>query len=60
MRFIADLSAWDNSRLNLTVGESAHILSGHYKDQWDDYYRGVSPALAYGRVEAKGTLVLKP
>ena len=60
MRFIADLSAWDNSRLNLTVGQSAHIFSGHYKDQWKDYYQGVSPTLAYGRVEAKGTLVLKP
>ena len=40
MRFIADLSSWDGSLNNLTIGESGQILSSHYKDQWDAYYVG--------------------
>jgi penicillin amidase len=60
MRFVADLSSWDHSLNNITVGESGHILSGHYKDQWDSYYSGHSFPMQFGQVAAKSTLVVQP
>ncbi len=60
MRFVADLSQWDASQMNLTIGQSGHILSGHYKDQWDAYLNGTSFPLEFGKVEGKGTLTLRP
>jgi penicillin amidase len=56
MRFIADLSSWDHSLNNVTVGESGQILSWHYKDQWDAYYAGRSFTMQFQKVEAKKTL----
>ena len=41
MRFIADLSNWNGSFNNLTIGESGQILSPHYKDQWNAYYAAI-------------------
>jgi penicillin amidase len=59
-RLVVDLSNWDLSQLNLRIGESAHRLSGHYKDQWDAYLAGRSFPMQFGRVEAKRTLTLQP
>ncbi|MEJ7606339.1 MAG: penicillin acylase family protein, partial [Bryobacteraceae bacterium] len=42
MRFIADLSDWDRSLNNITIGQSGQLFSSHYRDQWDDYYVGRS------------------
>lgn len=42
MRFVADLSDWDRSLNNITIGQSGHILSGHYRDQWKSYWTGTS------------------
>ena len=34
-------------RANLATGESGHVLSKHYKDQWGAYYGGTSfPSLS--------------
>ena len=60
MRFVADLSNWDESRMNLTAGESGHILSGHYKDQWKAYQSGASFRLEFRTVDARETLSLRP
>ena len=60
MRFIADLSNWDGSLNNLTVGESGQILSPHYKDQWNAYYGGQSFPMQFEHVEAKSTLTIRP
>lgn len=60
MRFVADLSGWDRSLNNITVGESGQILSQHYKDQWDAYYAGRSFPMQFSQVAAKATLVVKP
>jgi penicillin amidase len=60
MRFVADLSHWDGSLNNITVGESGQILSRHYKDQWDSYYAGKSFPMQFDRVDAKETLVVMP
>ena len=60
MRLNADLSNWDNGLLNLPIGQSGHILSGHYKDEWDAYYNGKSFPMQFNRVDVKDTLKLEP
>jgi len=40
MRFVADTANWDNSLMNLTVGQSGQFLSPHYRDQFLAWYRG--------------------
>jgi penicillin amidase len=60
MRFVADLSDWEQSLNNITIGESGHRLSSHYKDQWDAYYYGRGIPMQYGRVEGKGTVTVEP
>jgi penicillin amidase len=59
-RFDADLSDWDNSLLNITIGESGHVLSSHYKDQWDAYYNGRSFPMKFDHVEVKSTVTFVP
>jgi len=46
--------------MNIVVGQSGHILSCHYKDQWDAYYAGRSFPMQFNRVDAKDTLILDP
>jgi len=59
-RFDADLSDWDRSLLNLTIGESGHVLSRHYRDQWNAYYSGTSFPMRFDHVEVKSTLTFVP
>jgi penicillin amidase len=60
MRFVADLSNWDNSLLNLTTGESGHRFSGHYRDQWESYLNGSGFPLPFNKIEAAAVLTLTP
>lgn len=60
MRFVADLSNWDNSLINLPTGNSGHFTSGHYKDQWDEYVAGRAFKLEFDKIEPKNTLRLTP
>ena len=60
MRFVGDLSDWDKSLNNITIGESGEILSSHYKDQWDAYYAGLSFPMQFRKIDAKDTLVVDP
>ena len=60
MHFVADLSNWDNSQSNITLGQSGNILSGHYSDQWDTYYYGHSLPMQFMHVEAKQVLTVTP
>jgi len=60
LRFLADLANWENSRLNLTTGQSLHRFSGHYKDDWDTYLSGESKLLPYKSAQPKDTLTLAP
>lgn len=60
MRMNADLGDWERSLLNLTIGESGHVLSRHYKDQWDAYYNGRSFTMQFGKVEAKSVVQFVP
>jgi len=60
MRMNADLADWDRSQLNLPIGESGHVLSRHYKDQWEAYYNGTSFPMPFQKVDAKSVLQLVP
>ncbi len=40
MRFVADLSNWDNSLMNITLGESGQYGSPHYRDQFPAWFEG--------------------
>jgi penicillin amidase len=60
MRMNADLGDWDRSLMNLPIGESGHVLSGHYKDQWDAYYNGTSFPMQFRKVEVKSVLEFVP
>ena len=60
MRFVADLSDWDRSLNNITIGESGQILSRHYRDQWGAYYAGRSFPMQFHKVDAKQTLTFLP
>jgi penicillin amidase len=60
LRMVIDLSNLDQSQANLVTGESGHVLSRHYKDQWGSYYGGTSFPMQFDKVEAKDTLVVNP
>jgi penicillin amidase len=60
MRMIVDLGDLDRSMQNITVGESGHRLSSHYKDQWGAYYGATSFPMQFEKVDAKQTLVITP
>ena len=60
MRLDADLGDWDRSLLNEQVGQSGQPLSGHYRDQWPDYYSGRSYPMQFRTVRAKSTLEFRP
>jgi penicillin amidase len=60
MRFVADLSNWENSQLVITTGQSGHILTGHYKDQWSAYLSGRGLPLEFNKVNGKAPLILQP
>lgn len=60
MRFIADLSNWEQSLYSVTIGQSGQVLSPHFRDQWDAYYAGRAFPLQFGSVEAKDTIEVAP
>lgn len=60
MRMIADPGDWDRSLQNITTGQSGHVLSKHFKDQWTAYYEGRSFPMRFSRIEPAGTLVVTP
>jgi penicillin G amidase len=60
LRMVVDLANLDQSQANIVTGESGHVLSRHYKDQWGAYYGGTSFPMQFDKVEAKDTLVVNP
>ena len=54
------LGNWDDSVLNLPVGESGHVGSRHYKDQWNAYYAGRSFPMQFDKVDARSTVTFVP
>ena len=59
-RMNADLGDWDRSLMNLPIGQSGHVLSRHYKDQWDAYYNGTSFPMQFRKVDVKSVLMFVP
>ncbi len=59
-RFTADLSDWDHSLLNVPIGQSGQILSSHYKDEWEHYYKGQTYPMQFNKVEARDVLEFVP
>jgi penicillin amidase len=47
MRFIADLSDLDGTRLVNFLGQSGHVASEHYADQFDPWRKVETPRLAF-------------
>lgn len=60
LRIVIDLSNLDGSFANLTIGESGHPLSRHYKDQWTAYYTGGSFPMEFDKIDAKDILRVRP
>jgi len=60
MRMVIDLGNLDQSLANLVTGESGHVMSRHYSDQWGAYYGGTSFPMQFDKVEGKDTLVVNP
>ena len=60
MRMVIDLANLDQSQANIVTGESGHVFSRHYKDQWGAYYGGTSFPMQFDKVDAKDTLVVNP
>ena len=60
MRMVIDLADLERSRQNITIGESGHRLSPHYKDQWEAYYAARSFPMQFQKVDAKQVLVITP
>lgn len=59
-RMNASPGNWDASLLNLPFGESGHIASSHYRDEWDAYYNGESFPMQYGNIDVKSTVTFTP
>jgi penicillin G amidase len=60
MRMIVDWADIDRSVQNIAVGESGHIASLHYKDQWEAFYEGRSFSMKFNRIEPKDVLRITP
>jgi len=60
MRMTADLADWDRSLWNLPIGESGHVLSRHYKDQWSHYYSGRSFSMRFQKIDPESVLQVVP
>ena len=60
MRMVVDLGNFGASVQNIATGESGHVASSHYKDQWNAYYTGTSFPNALRSRGSESTLELRP
>ncbi|MCS7024679.1 MAG: penicillin acylase family protein [Bryobacteraceae bacterium] len=60
MRFVADLSNWEASLHNITIGQSGQLLSSHFSDQWKAYYSGSSFSMHFREIPQKNILRVEP
>lgn len=59
-RMDASVGDWDASLLNLPIGESGHVASRHYSDEWEAYYNGRSFPMQFDKVDVKSTVRFSP
>ncbi len=64
MRFLADLSDWESSRLCLPLGESGDPSSAHREDQLDDWRNVAPPVFPFSEetiaLATRDVLIMKP
>lgn len=63
MRFVADLSDWNETRLGLPLGQSGDVRSPHFADQLESWVAVDPPRFAFGErafAEAKEFIELVP
>jgi penicillin amidase len=60
MRMTVDFSDLAKSYQNIVTGQSGHVLSSHYRDQWDAWREGRSFPMQFQKVDAKETLTIEP
>lgn len=60
MRMVVDLGNLDGSFQNITIGESGHWLSPHFRDEWPSYYVGNSFPMQFGHVNVQSELMVYP
>ncbi len=59
-RMVVDFSDLDASLANILTGQSGHVLSRHYKDQWPGFYNGDALPMQFRKVDATATLTVAP
>jgi penicillin amidase len=59
-RMNVSLGDWDASLMDLPIGESGHIASSHYRDEWEAYYNGRSFPMQFVKVDGKSTVTFAP
>jgi penicillin amidase len=59
-RMDVSVGDWENSLLNITVGQSGHVASSNYKDEAEAYYNGRSFPMQFNKVDAKSTVHFVP
>jgi penicillin G amidase len=59
-RMDASTGDWDASLMNVPIGESGHVASSHYRDEWSAYYNGTSFPMQFKNVDAKSTVTFVP
>lgn len=57
MRFVADLDNWDNSLMNISVGQSGQFLSRNYRDQFVVWYEGTGVPSPFTDAAVQATTV---
>ena len=64
MRFVADLSNFDNSLMEIPAGESGQYASPHYRDQFPEWFAGQGIAAPFSEAAKEGVrahrLILLP
>jgi penicillin amidase len=55
-RLTVDLSNFDNSTLNIVNGQSGHLLSPYFNDQWNSWYHGTTFEFPYSEQAFRKTI----
>jgi penicillin amidase len=59
-RMDASTGDWDASLLDVPFGESGHVASWHYSDQWGTYYNGRSFPMRFDKMDVKSRVTFVP
>jgi len=60
LRMVVDFADLDGSFISIPTGQSGHVLSRHYRDQWKAYLEGRGFPMQFNKVQARQTLEFLP